>query len=91
MTDLSNFSPSLLARIALSRVFCSNASVYTLETPFKNLSEYHKEVVEGMLRKKEDEGVMVVMGLEEMEIEGGENDKVGVIRDGLLEENGRYK
>jgi len=39
MSDEAYFTPSQYQKIALGRIFCSNADIYILDNPFSHLSQ----------------------------------------------------
>jgi ABC-type multidrug transport system ATPase subunit len=50
--------------MSLGRVFCSAADVYVLDCPFNGLSIEAAARVERMLRKKQEEGVLILLALQ---------------------------
>ncbi len=79
MDDVNKFSKSVLQRISLARVLCSNAQIYILDRPFDYLEEKYESRVEKMLRKKQEkEKVTIIMSVNDARFEE-DNDKVGII------------
>lgn len=49
--------------MSLARVFCSNADIYILDSPFSGLNAETSQKVQKILRRKQSEGVLVIMTL----------------------------
>ena len=63
LSDEVALSKSQLQRIALARVFCSDANIYILDDPFSHLSPSSARIVETILREKQDSGVMIILSV----------------------------
>lgn len=50
MLDTNKFTKSVLKKIALSRMLLADADIYIFDSPFIDLSENYKNVLEDRLR-----------------------------------------
>jgi ABC-type transport system involved in cytochrome bd biosynthesis fused ATPase/permease subunit len=71
-----------LQKIALARVFCSSADVYILDNPFNHLSAESCTIVEGILREKQAQGVMIIMASKNIEF-AESSDQVLILDEGV--------
>jgi ABC-type multidrug transport system ATPase subunit len=63
----NKFNENQLRLMSLARVFCSRADVYVMDSPFSGLTAEAVFRVEKLLRRRQEQGVLVVMALKKSE------------------------
>lgn len=67
IVEENKYNENQLKLISIARIFCSQADIYVLDSPFNGLNSLYATKVENLLRLKQKQGKIVVMALKKVE------------------------
>jgi manganese/zinc/iron transport system ATP- binding protein len=67
MDDTKKFTRTVLKKIALARVLCSDADFYILDSPFNDIDDSLGQLIEWRLRELQKKNKTVVLSLKHLD------------------------
>ena len=82
MDDTNKFTRTVLKKIALARVLCSEADIYILDNPFNDIDDEIGQIVERRLRELQKNNKTVVLSLKHLDKYTAVEDQIIVLEEG---------